>query len=61
MIFTQKSKIIGGVKIKINNVTLEKVKSVKYLGLILDENLRWDNHIEYIKEKISPFIGAIFR
>ena len=40
---------------------MKKVKSAKYLGFILDENLRWDNHIEYTKEKISAFIGAIFR
>ena len=35
-------------KIKVNNTLLKRVSYTKSLGLIIDETLSWDNHIEYI-------------
>ena len=34
--------------IQINNIPLEQKNEVKYLGIILDSNLKWDKHVEYI-------------
>ena len=61
IIFKQKNKKVNEIEIKINNVTLEKVSSIKYLGLYLDEDLNWSIHIEHINNKIIPLIGALFR
>ena len=36
-----------------NNVPLEKVTSVKSLGIFIDENLRWKTHIDKLSEKIA--------
>ena len=37
------------------------VKSIKYLGMIADDKLTWEQHIEYISEKIVRNIGILKR
>ena len=32
----------------------------KYLGVIIDSNLTWRNHIDYIYNKIIKFVGIFF-
>ena len=39
----------------------KKVTSVKSLGIFIDENLRWQTHIEKLSKKIASGIGAIKR
>ena len=39
------------------NVTC--TKNTKFLGVIIDNKLRWSDHINYIKNKISKSIGII--
>ena len=39
------------------NVFLKKVKSVKYLGVMLDENVTWDEQIKYLSTKLSRSAG----
>ena len=36
---------------------LKRVKSVKYLGVILDENITWSEQIEYLSAKLSRSAG----
>ena len=45
----------------INNNTIDRVKEVCFLGVILDENLTWKAHVSYIARKISKSIGIIYR
>ena len=42
-------------------VSLERKTYVKYLGVLIDENLSWKHHINYISTKISKGIGIITR
>ena len=44
-------------KLKINNYKLKRAESVKFLGVVLDENLTWKQHIKYIENKIAKNIG----
>ena len=39
-----------------NDCSLNKVNSAKYLGVIIDRRLNWIDHIAYIKNKISKGI-----
>ena len=39
--------------------SLECKEHVKYLGILLDSNLSWKFHIEYVALKISKIIGVI--
>ena len=43
--------------IKMGNVMLKKVKCVKYLGVMLDENMTWSSQIEFLTKKLSRSAG----
>ena len=45
----------------INNRETAQTESIKFLGVLLDENLSWKTHIKYIENKISKNIGILFR
>lgn len=47
--------------IEINGVIIEKVNSIKYLGVIIDSGLKFHEHIEYICKKIGKKIGFFKR
>ena len=57
----QKLKQFDSVSIKINNEPLKKVKCAKYLGMTIDENLRWGNHIDTLAKKVSQRLGILRR
>ena len=42
--------------IKLDGVSLKRVSSTKCLGVIIDENLTWKNHIDAIFKKLSQEI-----
>ena len=48
-------------EIKIDNCTINQVKEVKFLGITIDNTLRWKSHINEIKNKICKVSGIIFR
>lgn len=47
--------------ITLNNRTIVYTKTIKFLGLHIDENLNWRKHIEYLRKYISPLIGILFK
>ena len=40
-------------RIILNNVELERVDNARFLGVIVQENLMWNTHINYIGNKVS--------
>ena len=36
-------------KLKLNNYEMKQAESIKFLGVLLDENLNWKLHIKYIE------------
>ena len=38
---------------------IRHVRCVKYLGIIVDDTLTWEEHIEYISVKIKRCIGIL--
>ena len=50
---TQKINVIS------DDVSLERVNSTKFLGVIIDENLTWKHHIDAISKTISRNIGML--
>ncbi len=52
MIFSKKRKK-AELEIKIDNKTIERVSNTKYLGVILNEKLKWNAHIDYVLCKVS--------
>ena len=47
----------SSIKIKINNKEIEKVKTIKYLGFMIDNELKFKEHIDNICGKIGKKIG----
>ena len=41
----------NNLKIFIGNKEIERVYHTKYLGIIIDSNMKWDKHIEYIAKR----------
>ena len=41
------------------NVQLKRVKSVKYLGVILDEKISWSEQIDYLSKRLSCCSGIL--
>lgn len=42
-----------------NNVPIENVDSIKYLGITIDSKLNWKEHINNIQKSVSPVLGLI--
>ena len=45
----------------IDNHRIERNKVNKFLGILIHENLTWDDHIRYIKQKVSKSIGILYK
>ena len=41
--------------------TIFRVNSTKFLGVIIDDKLKWTAHIQYIKNKLSKSIGIMYK
>ena len=52
-------KVNSQIKIEIEGKLINECKSVKYLGVLLDCNLNWKEHIQQITKKVSRGIGVI--
>ena len=44
-----------------DNIKIKRENTIKFLHVIIDENLTWKNHIEVVENKISKNIGLYYR
>ena len=49
------------ISLNYGNYIIERVYKVKYLGVIFDPMLAWNEHIDYISSIVSKRIGVIRR
>jgi Reverse transcriptase (RNA-dependent DNA polymerase) len=62
MIITLKKNIkINEYPVKIDNEVIEYVPEIKYLGVIIDNKLKFDLNMEYITKKVSKKYGMMCR
>lgn len=54
-----KRRKVENITLILNNSILERVASIKFLGLHVDENLTWTNHIDYVITKLNSTYYAI--
>ena len=47
--------------IKIGNQKLKKVDQVKFLGVIIDEDLKWEPHVQHLSQKLKSALVMIKR
>ena len=43
------------------NLSIKECKTIKYLGLMVDNKLTFNDHIEHIKKKVGKRLGAMYR
>ena len=48
-------------KLKISNVEVKRAKCCKYLGIMLDDELNWKSHIDYIETKLIKFTSLFYK
>lgn len=61
MVFHQPNKKVPKLSISINNIPIEKVENFTFLGLTIDYQLNWKEHITKISNKISKILGIMAR
>ena len=47
--------------LSINNQEIKTTSYTRFLGVILDENLSWKEHLKYTENKIAKSIGLIYK
>ena len=45
----------------VNDVKIKSENSLKFLGVMTDENLTWKTHVELVENKISKSVGILFK
>ena len=40
----------------VDNTTIERVKETTFLGVIMDEKVSWQNHIDQLEQKLAKNI-----
>ena len=44
---------------QVNGNDIDLVKETKYLGLMIDDNLKWESNVKCTQKKISRAIGLL--
>ena len=61
MLFMPKNFPCLKVSVVIDNHPINEVHHTKFLGVIIDNKLKWKEHIDYISKKIAKGIGVIVK
>ena len=61
--FSNKNKIINteSFNVLIYNIVIDQVRNIKFLGVIINSNLTWHDHIKAISSKVSKSTGILLR
>ena len=43
------------------NTSIQCAKSTQFLGVIIDDKLRWNDHIICVNNKISKYLGILYK
>ena len=60
MVFTNK-RCTNDIKIQIQNQQIENVQSIKFLGVLLTNNMDWRDHINKVTKNLASVNGLIYR
>jgi len=45
----------------INGIYISYANYVKYLGVFIDEDLNWNNHIDYVCNNVKKYLGIFYK
>lgn len=58
---TKKDDSSGDFKLNYDSVEIERVKSIKFLGVIINETLDWSLQVSSVKKKIAQVNGVLYK
>ena len=58
---TKKTNPSSSSELKIDNITIPQASSTKFLGVHIDQHLKWTSHITEITKKVAKNLGIIRR
>ena len=61
MVFSNTKITSANTELKIEGETISEVTKTKFLGVIIDNRLNWQHHINYISSKVVKGIGIIIK
>ena len=61
MVFTNRSYDTSNTIIRLANNPIERVSSFKYLGITIDDKLKYDDHIKVLCDRISRMCGISYK
>ena len=61
MVYHRARRKVDHKDIILNNYILQQVHYTHFLGIIIDDKLKWANHISYIKNKIAKGMGILLK
>ena len=51
----------NGIKLNIDDYSINRVYSTKFLGVLIDHKLNWKDHINLVKNKLAKSIAIIYK
>ena len=61
MIITNRQNNKFNLNLQINNFEIGQVNSHKHLGIVLNNNFTWGDHVDYVCKKVSKKIGLLYK
>jgi hypothetical protein len=52
---------LNNVQIVVNGTEIQKVSKCRYLGIIIDDELKWTDHCQYVYNKLVRFISIFYK
>ena len=59
LVSNKKKSTLNEFRVNIMNHPLDQCNHYKYLGVIIDKNLTWKAHVEYVASKVSKVCGSL--
>jgi len=60
-VFSPNKSPISTISSEINNSIINRVENCKYLGVIIDDQLKWSTHMESVEQKLQRLIGILYK
>jgi len=49
------------INLVIQNIVIKRVDHFKYMGVVIDSNLKWTAHIEYVCQKLIKYVSIFYK
>ena len=61
MLFTHSRVDRNSISNRLGNKIIKQVRSVKFLGIYLDDRLNFNDHVSYLSKKLSKTVGIMYK